>query len=359
MRRPASFVARPISSLWSSQAPALALALFSLGGCGKHPLPEHTSEPRSHTYVFGHRVGFGYGGDSDRFRRYGWAKTEKDSTRTAPRGAALHFNVVDTDQPLTLRLKLSRVDEVDSPAIQPVDVAVNGQKIAHWEVSRRGYYSCVIPAELVKVDPVIGPAAFVLVDLHTPMSGPVAPGESTDAANLHGLRVWELFMVEGAAGDQNGSRVLQTHDGSSYAYGDAVSFGIGGAGERYNLGGWDISEGIFTWNMQTPATLGFRVPPPRGLLSLKMRAAVVTSGPRLQEQPVDVLVNGHKIAEWTIQEPLQWFTAEVPPDRLQEAGTLRIALVLPPSARDAAARIPQELRPRGVQLHDLLISDGG
>jgi hypothetical protein len=61
--------------------------LLSLGACGKHPLPEHTSEPRSHTYVFGDRVGFGFGGDSARFRRYGWAKTEAHSTRTRPAAA--------------------------------------------------------------------------------------------------------------------------------------------------------------------------------------------------------------------------------------------------------------------------------
>ncbi|HSH39945.1 MAG TPA: hypothetical protein VK993_14310 [Chthoniobacterales bacterium] len=336
---------------------AAAIALVALTGCGKHPLPEHTSEPRSHTYVFGERVGFGWGGDSARFRRYGWEKTEEHSTRTTPRGAALHFNVVDSDQPLTVRMKLSRVDELES-LMQPVEVTVNGQKITEWEVSRRGYYSCVIPAALVNVDPVIGPAAFVLVDLHTPSTeGPLNP-VGVPNSRRHGVRVWEVFMVEGAQPpEQHGPIAVETPEGSSYTYGNAVSFGIGGTGERYNVGGWDNTDGIFTSALQAPATLGFRVAPARGRLSLKLRAAVVTSGPRLQVQPVELRINGHKLADWTIEESLQWFTAEVPAAAANESGVLRVELATPSAIGRRIGRVPQELRPRGVQLHDVVITD--
>ena len=340
---------------------AAALLLLSLGACGRHPLPEHTSEPRSHTYVFGDRVGFGFGGDSARFRRYGWAKTEAHSTRTRPRGGALHFNVVDTDRPLTLRMKLSRVDEAESPPVQPVEVAVNGQKIAEWEVSRRGYYSTVIPADLVYVDPVVGPAAFVLVDLHTPNTEPEAGSAGTVTARRRGVRVWEMFMVEGAEPpDEASSTVAETPEGSTYAYGRAVTFGLDGSGPRYDLGGWDQSDGIFSWMTTTrPAALGFRVPPARGALSIKIRAAVISSGARLQVHPVELRVNGEKLADWTIGEPLQWFTAELPARFATAAGNLRVELATPPSVSEAAVRLPKELRPRGVQLHDVLITDGG
>lgn len=334
------------------------LATLLVAGCGKHPLPEHTSEPRSHTYVFGDRVGFGHGGDSARFRRYGWATTEPHSTRTRPRGAALHFNVVDSDRPLTLRMNLSRIDEVDGAPVQPVEVAVNGQKITQWNVERRGYYTCVIPAELVKVDPVVGPAAFVVVDLHTPMSEPQPLVDAARSVPRQGIRVWELFMVEGAEPRDHHSRTApESPDGSAYTYGEAVSFGIEGTGERYNLGGWDNSDGIFTWTAKSPAALGFRVAPAEGSLWLKLRAAIVTSGARLQVQPVELRINGEKLAEWTIGEPLQWFTAEIPAHLASANGVLRVELAPAARARDAAASIPRELRPRGVQLHDLLISD--
>ncbi len=338
---------------------AAALLLLSLGGCGKHPLPEHTSEPRSHTYVFGDRVGFGHGGDAARFQRYGWAKTEPQSTRTQPRGAALHFNVVDTNQPLTLRMKLSRVHEQESPPVQPVEVAVNGQKITQWEVSRRGYYSCVIPAELVKVDPVIGPAAFIVVDLHTASAEPLPLSEAKRMAMRHGIRAWEMFLVEGAEErEQAGSPASEAVGDIKYPSGRAVSFDLLGTGERYNRGGWDNSDGIFSWAAtEKPATLEFRLSPSPRPLSLKMRAAVVTSGARLQVQPVELRVNGNKLAEWTIREPLQWFTAQVPAELANATGLLKVELVAPDAVREAAARLPRELRPVGVQLHDLLITD--
>ena len=339
---------------------AAVLMLLSLGACGRHPLPEHTSEPRSHTYVFGDRVGFGFGGDSARFRRYGWATTEAHSTATQPRGAALHFNVVDTGRPLTVRMKLSRMDETESPPVQPVEVTVNGQKITQWDVSRRGYYSTVIPADLIYVDPVIGPAAFVLLDLHTPNTDAQTGVASTPSARRHGVRAWEMFIVEGAEPpDEATSSAAETPEGSTYTYGRAVMFGLDGTGPRYDLGGWDQSEGIFRWATTTPAALGFRVPTARGPLSLKVRAAVITSGARLQAHPVELRVNGEKLADWTIREPLQWFTAEVPPQIANASGSLRIELATAPHVTEAAARLPAYLRPHGVQLHDVVITDGG
>ena len=342
----------------SGAASAAAFVCLSLGGCGKHPLPEHTSEPRSHTYVFGDRVGFGYGGDAARFQRYGWVKAEPHSARTRPRGAALHFNVVDTDRPLTLRMKLSRVHEQESPPVQLVQVAVNGQKLTQWEVSRRGYYSCVIPAELVSVDPVVGPAAFVVVDLHTPIAEPLPLADPERTVTRHGIRAWEMFLVEGAETRAQMALAPEPVDESTYRVGRTVSFDLLGTGERYNRGGWDNSDGIFSWvAAETPATLEFRVAPAARPLSLKMRAAVLTSGPRLQVQPVELRVNGNKLADWTIREPLQWFTAQVPSEITNANGLLKVELVVPDAIREAAARLPRELRPLGVQLHDLLITD--
>ena len=337
---------------------AAALVCLSLGACGKHPLPEHTSEPRSHTYVFGDRVGFGYGGDAARFQRYGWVRAEPHSTRTRPRGAALHFNVVDTDRPLTLRMKLSRVHEEESPPVQPVEVAVNGQKLTQWEVSRRGYYTCVIPAEFVSVDPVVGPAAFVVVDLHTPIAEPLPLADPERTVTRHGIRAWEMFLVEGAETPAQAASAPEPVHDSTYRIGRMVSFDLLGTGSRYNHGGWDHSEGIFSWVApETPAALQFRVAPAGRPLSLKMRAAVLTSGPRLQVQPVEVRVNGNKLADWTIREPLQWFTAQVPAEITNASGLLTVELVVPHAVREAAARLPRQLRPLGVQLHDLLITD--
>jgi hypothetical protein len=168
-----------------------------------------------------------------------------------------------------------------------------------------------------------------------------------------------MFLVEGAEPpDEAASGAAETPQGSTYTYGRAVTFGLDGTGPRYDLGGWDQSEGIFSWATTAPAMLGFRVPPARGPLSLKVRAAVVSSGARLQVQPVELRVNGEKLTEWTIREPLQWFTAEVPPEIANAAGSLRVELATPSRMSEAAARLPKELRPRGVQLHDVLITDG-
>jgi hypothetical protein len=340
---------------------ALALLLPLLGSCEPHELPERMSEPRPHLYVYGDRVGFGYGGDAGRFRRDGWAKTERDFTWTKGLGATMHFRVFSSDQPVTLKMKMNGVFKAPDLPHQPVEVSVNGKKIATWKVSRLKWHSAVIPREMVDLGKNPGShTAWLVVDLYTPKSR--APSDlnlGRDARRL-GVCVWELYMVQGAEPPEPEvvEYVPETPEGSAYTYGTSVTFGLDQPGGKYKLGGWHDADSTWTWSGKAPATLGLRVPPAKGPLTLKLLLGALVKGPRLPVQPVQVRVNGQLVGDWNAGEQLQWFTATIPPELAnQNGGVMKIEFLAPKAVSPNVLGISADLRSLGIQLHEMNLSE--
>ena len=339
----------------------LAALLMPLFGCGKHELPERMSEPRPHVYVYGDRVGFGWGGDANRFKRDGWAKTEENFTWTRGLGASLHFRVFSSNQPLTLKMKMDGIFKSPELPFQPVDVSVNGKKIASWKVSRHRWYSATIPREMVDLGAnAESHTAFLVIDLYTPKS--LAPSDlnvGRDARRL-GVCVWEMFIVQGEEPPEPEPVVFEpeTPEGSAYTYGTVIPFGIDQPGGRYKLRGWHDADSTFTWTGKVPATLGLRVPPATRPLALEMRLAALVKGPRLPVQPVEVRVNGQTVGRFDVGENLESFTATIAPELAnRNGGAMKIEFVTPKAASPNVLGVNADLRPLGVQLHELSLSE--
>ena len=339
----------------------LATALALLGGCDEHQLPERMSEPRPHLYVYGDRIGFGFGGDAKRFRKDGWAKTEDKFTWTKGLGASMQFLVFPSDKPLTLKMKMNGIFKSPELPAQPVEVSVNGQKIASWKVSRLKWYTAVIPREMVEMGlQNEGHTVQLTVDLYTPKS--IAPTDldlGRDSRRI-GLCVWEMFIVAGAepAEAEPEPQAPETPEGSAYTYGTPVHFGLHSTGDRYKLSGWHDGEDTYTWTGKVPAVVGLRVPPAKGPLSLNLRLAALVKGPRLPVQPVEVRVNGQAVGQWTVGEELQWFNAAIPAETANaNGGVLKIELVAPKAVSPNVLGINADLRSLGVQLHELNLSE--
>jgi hypothetical protein len=273
----------------------------------------------------------------------------------------MHFRVFPSDQPLTLKMRMNGVYKSPELPHQPVDVTVNGRKIASWKVSKLKYHSAIIPRDMVDLGPnSAGHTAFLVVDLYTPRA--TAPSDlnlGRDSRRL-GVCVWELYIVQGAEPPEPEPVVQQpeTPDGSAYAYGTPVTFGIDHPGDRYKLRGWHDADGTFTWTGKGPAVLGLRVPPATRPLKLELRLAALTKGPRLPVQPVEVRVNGQKVADWQVGEDLQMFSATVPPELAnKDGGLMKIEFIAPKAASPNVLGINADLRSLGIQLHELNLKE--
>jgi len=136
-----------------------ATLIWGSTGCSKTEKPEIVAPPPAASAtavpepadVIGRMIAFGAGGGSERFRVSGWSKTEKDFTWTEGNSAKLALPIKMDAGQLTLRMDLVGFVHPPTLEVQNVEVFVENQKIARWEVGGTGAaFTAVIPAELTK-----------------------------------------------------------------------------------------------------------------------------------------------------------------------------------------------------------------
>ncbi len=104
-------------------------------------------------------------------------------------GLRLH----ESKLPLTLSVRAAGMNHPPQVPFQPVDVMINGEKIAHWEVAEEATFIATVPAKFM-----VAPDSILSVEFQLP--GAVSPatfGQNGDGRRL-GLRVRELSIDQTA-----------------------------------------------------------------------------------------------------------------------------------------------------------------
>lgn len=168
-------------------------ALVLLTGCGKD-VPEKSAEarPRAWVYEYGEKIRFGLGGDSERFRLTGWGETEPGATWTDGIAASLNIRVPPTTGAIKFKLKGAGMNHKPVLPFQPIDVSINGEVVAHWEVDEEKIYAFDVPAKFLSPTE----ERVWTVDFYIPKAqSPAKLGLSPDPRRL-GLRCVELLITE-------------------------------------------------------------------------------------------------------------------------------------------------------------------
>lgn len=362
--------AQPLCRARARIAARCAALVAALTGCDVELPPNRYSEPQSHVYEYGDPIFFGLGGDSKRFKLSGWSHIEPEWTWTDGIGASLIIQIRPTaQQPLTLRMKLGGFVHPPELPYQPVDVMVNGRKIASWRVAEHRVYRAVIPPEVVgggettfsghPADPRI--SALLFVDFYMPKAQPpVLLGDVHDWRRL-GIVCSEFVIVEGAepdaAEDDATVNAPDSVEGSPYTLGSVVRFGIGEDAARYKLSGWYSAERNFTWMGETAAVLGFKLQEQLSGRPLRLRATLGTNTvpPQLPSQPTLVYANGQQIAEWHVDRFAD-YTVIIPAELLGPDQPLSIEFRTPKATSPKALGVNEDSRKLGVALHELQIT---
>jgi hypothetical protein len=165
-----------------------ASMMLLTAGCGKdEPLKSAEARPRLHVCDYDITVFFGAAGDSDRFRLLGWSATEDAFTWTDGIGASLGVRLPASEHPVRMSLKAAGMNAPGRLPFQPVDVFVNGEKIASWQVADEKVHTAIIPQVFVQ-----GPESFLFIDFHMPkVASPSSLGHGSDGRRL-GMRVVDL-----------------------------------------------------------------------------------------------------------------------------------------------------------------------
>jgi hypothetical protein len=137
-----------------------------------------------------------------------------------------------------------------------------------------------------------------------------------------------------------------------YTYGTKISFAQSGAATSYQVSGWSKPEPQFTWTEGDTAVLAIRVPASDAPVVLRARGAGFLNPPELTIQPIEVLVNEKKVAEWQVGDASE-YTAMIPPEMVKSGGVLTITFKMPKAISPKAAGQTEDPRVLGFSVHEI------
>jgi len=145
---------------------------------------------------------------------------------------------------------------------------------------------------------------------------------------------------------------------AAYKIGETIQFGIGGGSERFRSGGWSDTEKDFTWSIGPSAKLLLSAGRNEGPLDLRVRMLSLIKPPELVDQPVEVLANDQKIADWRVGVTGD-FAATIPAGTIKEDGLLKIEFKTPKAISPKALGLSEDPRVLGVRVSEIVITKNG
>jgi hypothetical protein len=168
----------------------VVLALLSLCGCNRSAPTLESSAPAPEVQ-FGSRIIFGQGGNSEAYRISGWSKTEEKFTWSEGTSAQLRIRVPASEDTISLKMRIAALIKPPELPFQPVEIWVNDQKIAEWQVGNTAEFVATIPHDLMKLG---GPLTVLI---KTPKAtSPQALGLNADPRVL-GVCCFDLELSKG------------------------------------------------------------------------------------------------------------------------------------------------------------------
>ena len=185
-----STVSRFRSASGFTCATLVTFALISLAGCNRsRTAADLSSEPAEIPY--GTKIDFGQGGNSELYKVAGWSKTEEKFTWSEGTSAELRIPVPATNDAISLKMRLAALTKAPELPFQPVEIYVNDQKIAEWQITETGEFVASIPHNLTK------PGGGLTIVIKTPKAtSPKALGLSADPRVL-GICCLDLELFKG------------------------------------------------------------------------------------------------------------------------------------------------------------------
>ena len=176
-----------------------------LTGCGRDDRTKSAqARPRLHYCEYGMTIFFGLGGDSERVRVRGWSHTEPHFTWSDGHSAALGIRLLPPKHPIRLHFKMAGMTASPRVPFQVVDVHVNSEKVATWEVGEQGVFTLIVPRRFLAAPkqapgappPFIAePGTRLLIEFMIPHAiSPHELGQSEDRRRL-GLQLAELRIA--------------------------------------------------------------------------------------------------------------------------------------------------------------------
>lgn len=150
------------------------VALLFFAGCNRSETVSNAPSAPAEVSL-GKKITFQQGGSSEPYKAGGWSQAEEKFTWTEGTSALLRIPIAATSEPISLKVRMAALVKPPELPSQPVQVFVNDQKIAEWEVSQTADFVAAIPPAITKAGGVL------TINFKTPKAtSPKALGISAD-----------------------------------------------------------------------------------------------------------------------------------------------------------------------------------
>ena len=132
-------------------------------------------------------ISFGAGGEGERILLSGWGTPETGFTWSDGIAASLAIRLPPTNDVVRLHFKMIGMNVPPRLPAQRVDLYINSERLARWEVADENVFTVTVPEKFVT-----GPDALLVVDFYMPKAtAPETLGAGSDRRRL-GVRLAEL-----------------------------------------------------------------------------------------------------------------------------------------------------------------------
>ncbi len=129
-------------------------------------------------------------GPSERFKLTGWAGTEPPFVWSDGIAASLAIRLPATEDLVQLQIKMAGMNVPKRVPFQRVDLYINTEKVARWQVAREDVFTVTVPPKFVAQ-----PDSLLIIDFYIPKAvSPASLGVGGDQRRL-GVRLSELKFV--------------------------------------------------------------------------------------------------------------------------------------------------------------------
>lgn len=127
-------------------------------------------------------------------------------------------------------------------------------------------------------------------------------------------------------------KVTQTNNANAPVadiFGKVIHFDGSNEAEPYKVSGWSKTETKFTWTEGKAAVLALPLSANSGAVRLRMFVSAYIHPPEVPSQPVEVYVNGQKVADWQVTNVAVENWIDVPKELAEKANPLTVQLRMP------------------------------